>query len=717
MPRPTRPALLLVPVAVLGAVALAGSSITGRAHDAAEAEALRLAAHAATLGQLELETRTRELEARAAAAASLNAVRALAAHRVDNRTLRDAFETEDWWRGFRDEFPVQLLLLGAERHEFGKKELGRALKTDSLVAEAVKHSPASAVLRVDDTVLLAGAARWTSRSTPVVARRWWCSRSHSPPRICARVAGRTRGAVAITGADHRLLEMAGPVEEEQRLRELIARRLPVMEGATAGGGSVSLGDGLSLWAYADARLASEAARRPAQTVVVVLWLLGLAACAGLVVASFRRREPRAPPEETQHALERARDERARSTPPRTSCAGREKSERFSRRPRTSSAGPAPSWTGSGPPCRPPGMWIRFPSPRPCSPTRLPTQFGRYQLLHVLGQGGMATVHLAVSHGAEGFRRYFVVKRLREDVALMPQVVHQFINEARLGASLVHSKNRPDLRLRPGRERVLPGAGVHPGTRPEPPGSPGTTARRSRSSVAGGVPPRARDPRRARLRPLAHGPLGEAAGHRAPGHFPDERHGEPARRGQAPRLRDRALRPPGRHHDRGRAGEGQRAVHVPGTGTGSSNRCSVRPVLARPHPVLLPRGEPLYQQDGSDYELLVRAAQGPGPLEEARISSLPAHAAELLRTALRVDPAERFQTADEFLLALPAAELFGGAAALLEAVERLVGPDLASEESRFGNLGAAVEDTPASERTTEPGKTVVQFAVPPVETQR
>ena len=53
---------------------------------------------------------------------------------------------------------------------------------------------------------------------------------------------------------------------------------------------------------------------------------------------------------------------------------------------------------------------------------------------------MATVHLAVSYGAEGFRRYFVVKRLREDVALMPQVVHQFINEARVGASLVHSRS-------------------------------------------------------------------------------------------------------------------------------------------------------------------------------------------------------------------------------------------------------------------------------------
>ena len=128
------------------------------------------------------------------------------------------------------------------------------------------------------------------------------------------------------------------------------------------------------------------------------------------------------------------------------------------------------------------------------------------------------------------------------------------------------------------------------------------------------------------------------------------------------------------------------------------------------------GEPLYQQDGSDYDLLVRAARGPGPLEEARISSLPAPAAELLRTALRVDPAERFQTADEFSrVAGRGAPRRGRGAARGGGAAR--GSDLASEESRFGDLGAAAEDTPASERTTEPGKTVVQFAVPPVETHR
>src|SRR5689334_8558818 len=140
MVRPTRMALLLGSVGVLGAVALTGSSILARARESAQVEALRLGAHAAALGQLEMQTRMRELEARAAAAASLNPVRALVSQRVDERTLRDGFETEDWWRSIRDEFPVQLLLLGPERHSFGRKDLGSALKTDALVRDATKRS-------------------------------------------------------------------------------------------------------------------------------------------------------------------------------------------------------------------------------------------------------------------------------------------------------------------------------------------------------------------------------------------------------------------------------------------------------------------------------------------------------------------------------------------------------------------------------------------------
>src|SRR4029453_13557549 len=107
MIRPARMALLLGSAAVLGGVALVNAGIVGRARGAAQAGALRLAAHAAALGQLELQTRIRQLEARATAAASLNAVRALVAQPVDERTLRDGFETEEWWRSFRDEFTAQ----------------------------------------------------------------------------------------------------------------------------------------------------------------------------------------------------------------------------------------------------------------------------------------------------------------------------------------------------------------------------------------------------------------------------------------------------------------------------------------------------------------------------------------------------------------------------------------------------------------------------------
>ena len=46
------------------------------------------------------------------------------------------------------------------------------------------------------------------------------------------------------------------------------------------------------------------------------------------------------------------------------------------------------------------------------------------------------------HGAEGFRRVFVVKRLRPHVARNRAAVEQFIDEAKLGSSLVHSNIVP-----------------------------------------------------------------------------------------------------------------------------------------------------------------------------------------------------------------------------------------------------------------------------------
>ncbi len=75
-------------------------------------------------------------------------------------------------------------------------------------------------------------------------------------------------------------------------------------------------------------------------------------------------------------------------------------------------------------------------------TQASVQVSRYEVVAPLGEGGMARVAVAVVRGAEGFKRTFVLKRLRPELANNTEVVNQFIDEARLGASLVHSNIVP-----------------------------------------------------------------------------------------------------------------------------------------------------------------------------------------------------------------------------------------------------------------------------------
>jgi serine/threonine protein kinase len=96
-----------------------------------------------------------------------------------------------------------------------------------------------------------------------------------------------------------------------------------------------------------------------------------------------------------------------------------------------------------------------------------------------------------------------------------------------------------------------------------------------------------------------------------------------------------------------------------------------------------------------YELLVKAATGPGPEELSRIAALPGPCAAIVRKALEVDPAKRYQSAGEFAAAV-VPHTAGGAAAAAAMMASLFVDDFRAEEARFA---AAV---PKSDTATDDG---------------
>lgn len=79
-----------------------------------------------------------------------------------------------------------------------------------------------------------------------------------------------------------------------------------------------------------------------------------------------------------------------------------------------------------------------------SPT--PTHLGRYEILGVLGRGGMATVYLANSGGEGGFSRLVAVKVLHPHLAEQEDFVAMLLDEARLAARIHHPNVVPVVDL-------------------------------------------------------------------------------------------------------------------------------------------------------------------------------------------------------------------------------------------------------------------------------
>ncbi len=68
----------------------------------------------------------------------------------------------------------------------------------------------------------------------------------------------------------------------------------------------------------------------------------------------------------------------------------------------------------------------------------PLTVGKYRIIAKLGEGGMAHVFLAVSHGPVGFSKLAVLKVVRPQLAEDPEILRMFLDEARLAGRLNHA---------------------------------------------------------------------------------------------------------------------------------------------------------------------------------------------------------------------------------------------------------------------------------------
>jgi eukaryotic-like serine/threonine-protein kinase len=75
---------------------------------------------------------------------------------------------------------------------------------------------------------------------------------------------------------------------------------------------------------------------------------------------------------------------------------------------------------------------------PLTSQAYPIVVGRYALFDPIAAGGMASVHIGRLSGSFGFARTVAIKRLHQNLALDPEFIAMFLDEARLAARIRHT---------------------------------------------------------------------------------------------------------------------------------------------------------------------------------------------------------------------------------------------------------------------------------------
>jgi Protein kinase domain len=369
------------------------------------------------------------LEATTSEAANSEHLRAAIKNRVDGATLVDLFATEDWWKTRRAAFALTRVVIGSSVASFGDLAIGE--QDRQIVGQARKTRVGSGMAVVGGRPAQIAAARIEARDevAPVLVLGQYFEEG-----MLRALADRTQLGLLLAAADKPILSAAGS-DQRDLLRdasEELAKTPgsePVIraeQGWVAASNDV--GAGIRLWAVRPLPRSSGGGKQP-----IGLWALaGLFAAAGATLLVFAGKK-RATGSQSAAPTEVPHED--------TMPFGTGRNQQPMKASGKIDVPTKPRVDKNGALAAPPPHKLTPVATSVGQPEK-PRTFGRYRLLELLGVGGMSEVYTAVAHGAEGFQRTFVVKRLRPELARDKEAISQFIDEARIQSVLLHSNIVP-----------------------------------------------------------------------------------------------------------------------------------------------------------------------------------------------------------------------------------------------------------------------------------
>ncbi|HEY0194820.1 MAG TPA: serine/threonine-protein kinase [Kofleriaceae bacterium] len=324
--------------------------------------------------------------------------------------------------------------------------------------------------------------------------------------------------------------------------------------------------------------------------------------------------------------------------------------------------------------------------------------GKYQLVSLAGEGGMASVYKAMVRGAAGFQRPVAVKHIKPEFRALKNYIDMFIEEARVGSELAHPNlvQVHDFVSEHGSYYLImewvEGVDL------------GALIKAYRDNVQDVAWPLAVTIAVGTLRGLgaAHDRVGPDGAPSPVIHRDVSPHNVLLGQNGAIKLSDFGL---------ARARDRAASLTAPGTVKGKLSYLAPEVTFGKPNTVqsdLFGVGSVLWETltgdrlfDGkNDIEIFkkIRACQIPSI--QTRRQDVPPALAAVLEVALSADPGQRYATADEFAhvldQVLKTAHGFNSASALSNAVAEIRGPQRPS----LRNLEVVPDEQPTTEHRTD-----------------